>query len=304
VLQMLDCGGAQLQFEPDGTRSLVLVERDWRRASCQNPRYPSPWDVQIGSVPGRSDEAPFFGDLGEDELTTIIKLGTNGRPARTEIWAGNPETGVLLESWQRISEEIVAADRLPADTFSPQPPTADVHLIFAPSDLDQIIDTSLPGGTDLGVAIRRARAPFFGYDQAPNEPRIHTIVLGNQPEQTQTLWFAIDNSVFNRALNAGYAIYSTYMITHETQFEMIRFYQGAANELGAYLRDSADWAESTAANLQVGGQTIAGWQVIERNGGTPWLLFELDGTLIAVEKVTPDTLPLLDTLQRLNRATP
>jgi len=304
VLQMLDCGGAQLQLEPDGTRSLVLVERDWRRASCQNPRYPSLWDVQIGSVPGRIDEAPFFGDLGEDELTTIIKLGTNGRPARTEIWAGNPETGVLLESWERVSEEVVAADRLPANIFSPQPPASDIRLLFPQSDVVQILDTSLPGATDLDVALRRARAPFFGFGQAPGEPQLATIIVGNQPEKIQTIWFAIDNSVFNRALNAGYAIYSTYTISQEAGLQTIRLYQGTANELGAYLHDSADWSDSVTTTLQVGGQTIAGWQVIERNGGTPWLLFELDGTLIAVEKVTPDTLPLLDKLQRLDRTTP
>ncbi len=304
VLQMLDCDGAQLRIAPDGARSLVLIERDWRRASCQNPRYPSLWDVQTGQVDGRVDESPFFADLGEDELTTIIRLGIDGRPVRTEIWAGNPENGVLLESWERVSEEIISADRLPADTFSPQPPISDIRLVFPRSDAVQILDTSLPGGTDLDEAIRRARAPFFGFGQGPDQPRLVTIVLGNQPEQIQTLWWAIDNSVFNSALNAGYAIYSTYTTTQETGFQTIHFYQGAAKELRAYLRDTADWTDSAAVTLQVGGQTISGWQVIERNGGFPWLLFELDGTLIAIDKVTPDTLPLFEKLQRLDGAAP
>jgi hypothetical protein len=304
VLQMLDCGGAQLQLVPDGTRSLVLTERDWRRDSCQNPRYPWLWNVQTGLVPGQIDEAPFFGDLSDDELTTIIRLGANGRPARTEIWAGNPETGVLLESWERVSEEIVAADRLPANTFDRQPPASDIRLIFPGADGVQTIDASLPGGTDLDIAIRRARSPFIGFGQGPDEPRLTTIVLGNEPEQTPTLSYAIDNSVFNAALNGGYAIYSTYTVTHETQFETIRFYQGAAKELGAYLRDSANWTGSTATSIQIGGQAIAGWQVIERSGGTPWLLFELGGTLVAVDNITPDTLALLDKLRRLDQTSP
>jgi hypothetical protein len=304
VLQMLDCEGARLQIAPDGTRSIVLIEREWRSAPCQNPRYVSLWDVQTGDLAGRIDEAPFLADVGERELITIITLGTDGRPARTETWAGNPETGVLLEAWERVSEEIVAADRLPADIFSPEPPASDIRLILPQSDAVQILDTSLPGGTDLNVAIRRARAPFFGFGQGPDEPRLVTIVLGNQPEQAQTTWFATDNSVFNGALNAGYAIYSTYTISQEAGLQTIRFYQGAANKLGAYLRDSADWSDSTSTTLQVGGQTINGWQVIERNGGMPWLLFELDGTLIAIENVAPDTLPLLDRLQRLDGATP
>jgi len=304
VLQMLDCEGARLEIAPDGTRSVVLIEREWRSAPCQNPRYGSLWDVQTGELAGRIDEAPFLADVGERELITIITLGTDGRPARTEIWAGNPKNGVLLEAWERVSEEIVAADRLPVDIFSRQPPAADIRLMLPQSDVVQMTDTSLPRATALDKAIRRARSPFFGFGQAPGEPQLVTIVAGNQPDQIPTLWFAIDNSVFNQALNAGYAIYSTYTISQEAGLQSVRFYQGAANELGAYLRDSADWSDSTRVTLQVGGQTISGWQVIERNGRMPWLLFEIDGTLIAIEKVTPDTLPLLDTLQRLGGASP
>ena len=205
VLQMLDCDGAQLEIAPDGTRSLVLVEHNWRTASCQNSRYPFLWDVQTDTGASQFDEAPYLADQSADELTTIIRLGADGRPARTEIWAGNPETGVLLESWERISEEIISADRLPADTFSPQPPAATIRFVFPASDVVQI-DTSLPGGTDLDVAIRQARAPFIGFGQGPDEPQLVTIVLGNQPEQIQTNWMAIDNSIFNGALNNGYAI--------------------------------------------------------------------------------------------------
>ena len=97
---------------------------------------------------------------------------------------------------------------------------------------------------------------------------------------------------------------STYRITDTSGLETLSFYQGPAAELGAYLRNAADWTTSTPAPLQVRGQAISGWQVIERNGGLPWLLFELDGTLIAIEKPTAETLALLDRLQRLDVSTP
>ena len=56
--------------------------------------------------------------------------------------------------------------------------------------------------------------------------------------------------------------------------------------------------------MQIGDQSIAGWQVTERNSGLRWLLFERDGTLIALEDPTPETLALLGKLQQLDRVTP
>ena len=55
-----------------------------------------------------------------------------------------------------------------------------------------------------------------------------------------------------------------------------------------------------------GGQRnpSARWQVSDRDSGTAWLLFELDGTLIAVESPTPELLPGLAQLPPIGTTAP
>ena len=75
----------------------------------------------------------------------------------------------------------------------------------------------------------------------------------------------------------------------------------AGETLGAYLRASAVWSSSSAETFQIGGQPVSGWRVIERSSGAEWLLFELDGTLIAAQSPSDELLAALAQLQPVTR---
>jgi hypothetical protein len=78
-------------------------------------------------------------------------------------------------------------------------------------------------------------------------------------------------------------------------------YQGPEQTLGAYLRGSAAWKTSSATTLQIGGRQVSGWRVTERRGDAEWLLFQLDGTLIAAQSPTNELLAALTQLRRVTR---
>jgi hypothetical protein len=306
VLRMLQCGGARLESAADGARALVQSERGWQSASCQNPNYPALWAAQTSRRnPHPIDDAPFLADLSSDELTTVITLGPAGRPARTAVWAGAPERGTLLESWERTSEAIVPADQLPANTFSAQPHPAAIRLAARSAEAIQTLPAVVLEPSSLAAAAQRARSPLLGFGTAPDAPQLQSIYVPGPPNSPQITYLGSDNtSAFGAALNSGYAILSAYNISTTTGVEALMFYQGAAPELRAYLRSSAIWSDSGPTTVQIGDQAIAGWRVAEPSSNLIWLLFELDGTLVAVVNPSPSALAVLGQLQRVDVSAP
>ena len=60
-------------------------------------------------------------------------------------------------------------------------------------------------------------------------------------------------------------------------------------------------SSSSAETFQIGGQPSSGWRVIERRSDAEWLLFELDGTLIAAQSPSDELLAALAQLQPVTR---
>ncbi len=53
--------------------------------------------------------------------------------------------------------------------------------------------------------------------------------------------------------------------------------------------------------LDVGGKQVSGWRVAEPRNDTEWLVFELDGTLLADLSRSDELLALLAQLQPVSR---
>jgi prophage tail gpP-like protein len=67
------------------------------------------------------------------------------------------------------------------------------------------------------------------------------------------------------------------------------------------LRASAIWKSSSTVTLDVGGKQVSGWRVAERDTDIEWLVFELDGTLIAAQSPSDELPAMLAQLQPVIR---
>jgi hypothetical protein len=109
-------------------------------------------------------------------------------------------------------------------------------------------------------------------------------------------------TVFEQALQDGFAVRFIYTLTAEDgSTHMVDLYQWPEQTLGAYLRASAVWTSSSAETFQIGGKPVSGWRVTERRTETEWLLFELDGTLIAAGSPSDELLAALGQLHVVTR---
>lgn len=301
VLRMLDCGGAQLLRRPDGARALTLTERSWQANSCQNPHYPQLWLRQLDAANANSnaqgDIAPFLLDMTGDTLTTMIVLGADGRPERIEVWVGAPDSGTLLESWQRISEELVPAEQLPADTFDPTPP--DALLRWLVTGLGQV-SYQPPVRFDLASALQRAQSPLFGFAPGDRDAELLGIEASPTLQSLQPPVSFSDEELFEQMVFDGIAIRSTTMVTTTAGENMLlTLFQAPAEQARAFLRDQTRWASSEPTRLQIGERSVDGWLVRTQALRRPWLLFELDGTLLATPNPSEDGQAALGRLVRL-----
>ena len=105
-------------------------------------------------------------------------------------------------------------------------------------------------------------------------------------------------------LAEGYATRSVYSASTSAGFQLLRFYQGAASEAAAFLRAQASWGRSERQQITVGGRAIAAWAVTERDTNGTWLIFELEGTLIAVQSPGAELLPVIERLVQLGPGAP
>ncbi|MBK9715354.1 MAG: hypothetical protein IPO81_29305 [Kouleothrix sp.] len=304
VLRMIGCGGAVLQAGAGGARSIVLSEPQWSRRSCQNPIYPELLRGQItnGAPVGVTDQAPYLNELDGSPLTTVIDLGAAGRPVRTQVWSGLPGSGTLLESWELVSEELVPPERVPAAAFEATPPEATVRF----TEPNLLIAERRPLET-IGIteALSLATSPLFGLPAAPGAApgeatlSLDQITTGPPPDDPHVHWYSDQDSVFEHALWDGYALRLSYTLRQGDAAQTVQLYQGQAGALGAYLRDQARWSRSAPESAQVGDRKIDGWRVGARGLSAEWLIFEVDGTLIALENPTIESLAALQRLERI-----
>lgn len=298
VLRMLSCGEYALQTKSDGARSIRAVEPNGVEQSCQHPEYGFLANTQQGIGPSdahSADQTPFVADLRGRPLTTVIDLGSDGRAVRTQVWAGPPEQGgTLIESWERVGEELTPASGVPAETLSTEPPEALLRWEY-PRDGEP---PAFPRQIAITEALSLVPSTLF---VLPNSAPA-SIYAGANPNQPRVNQSSSDTSIFDLAMVNGYAIRFTYAITQADLVLEQRVFEGPSATLGAYLRDNARWIGSAPIKLNVGGRAIDGWSVTSpADPSFGWLLFEQNGTLVAVEQSTRILPSLIQELRPVTR---
>ncbi|HJZ50071.1 MAG TPA: hypothetical protein VKE41_23015 [Roseiflexaceae bacterium] len=322
ILRMIGCGGARMQTSPNGLRSVVQIEENWRDGgSCMQPDYAWLYHLQTTDDPdGDPDQGPYLADRNEATLTTLVGLDANGRAVQIQTWAGPPATGTLLQSWELVSEESLPAERVPASTFDARLPVALQRWIFTQNQPER----PPPSSVTITQALELAQTPLFELPTALAEPRtivisetgeltpthvvlgaapsLLSIIAGAPPDAPGTRWDNNDQNVFEQALQDGFAIRMSYSIADaDGNQQTVSLYQGSEQKLGAYLRSSAVWKSSSAESFRIRGKPVNGWRVIERRGSAEWIMFDLGGTLIAVQYPSNELLAALTRLQPVTR---
>jgi hypothetical protein len=322
LMRLIACGGGTLQTGADGMRTIILTEQNWRNGgSCMHPEYAQFFNAQTSNdLNSDRNQTPFLADRTEAELTTLVALDANGRDVKIETWAGQPETGTLLQSWELLSDETLPPARVPDATFDSAVPAAlqrwsfnqDAYARPAPASvtITQALDlaqtplfelstTSAVSGTN---AITSTSQLTLTSTARPTQPFLNSIIAGPPPDAIGARGSIDDQNVFEQALRDGYAVRFSYTLTADDgSTETANIYQWSAQTLGAYLRASAEWQISEAMTLEIGGKQISGWHVVERGSDVEWLLFELDGTLIAAESPSFALVGALAQLQPVTR---
>ncbi len=321
LVQLIACGGGRLQTGAAGVRTILLTEQNWHNGgSCMHPEYARFFADQNNNDPNSDrDQTPYLGDRSEAELTTLVGLNATGRDIKIQTWAGLPETGTLLQSWELLSDELLSAERVPAATFDATPPAALQHWEY----LNNLSARPVPYSVTITQALNLAQTPLFELSTTlavsgtnaitstsqvtrtnalrPTPPFLNSIIAGPPPNAPGSRWNIDDQNIFEQALGDGFAIRFSYTLTADDgSTQTHNLYQWPAKTLGAYLRASAEWKISGDSTFAIAGKQITGWRVIDRRNNADWLLFELDGTLVAAESPSVE---LLDALAQLRPVT-
>jgi hypothetical protein len=277
VVQFLHCAAGQLA-PVDGMRALELVEPEWQSSSCVHPEYAETLRTQRESRSPYGDaglldaQRPFLADLPDGELTTRLFLNERGRVDRVEVRAG----AVLIESWELVREEHLAAGDIPAAAFDPTRPDALVvddnsTRVAASLTLDEI---------PVDDARASVATPLFTLGDAD------AFRLAAIERVTNAAHRRIEaGDPFEAAFWSGNALRMTY-INNLARGTPLRIYQGEATRFGAYLRAQARWAASEAVAIDIEEYQIAAWQITMIDGQR-WRLVLIDGTLIAIPANDP-----------------
>lgn len=277
MLRLLNCPTGELALEPGPGITITLAE-PWPAggSGCMECGI-------TGLAPlGTCERVTRIVDQPVDDLLiTRVAFGVDRRLERIELRLGDAD-GALLESWEPISEQVIAEADAPVGIFDPTPPVS-----FAVSDSTgrpvivwQWDTLSLEAaqqwlGTQLFVPQRFER-------------RTSTVEAVREPAPVM-----VDMaSVFDGAVQTGVAVRFSYILPVDGGNGgalWTPIYQGPADRFGAYLRARAEWIASAPERFTVGEREIVGWSVqIDRS--MRWALFELDGTLVAM--------PMDDEVQR------
>jgi hypothetical protein len=317
LVRLIACGSGTLHTSANGKRTVVLTEHNWRNAgSCMHPEYAQFFYAQTVNDPNLPpDQTPYLADRTEEELTTLVELNAEGRNIKIQTWAGAPELGTLLQSWELVSSEAVPAERVPAATFDATPPAALQRRVYQ----ERGIARPLPYSVTITQALALAQTPLFVFPTAAvtetaeitstsqvtptTLPVLDSMMAGPPPNVTGSYWDASNaQNVFEQALRDGFAVRFSYRLPAINGGSQIFYlYQWPAQTLGTYLRGSAMWKSSEAATLEIGGKQVSGWRVVERSNDAEWLLFELDNTLIATDSASLEWISALRQLQPVTR---
>jgi hypothetical protein len=320
LLRLISCGTGTLHNGANGARTILVTERNWRSGrSCLHAEYAQLFVDQTVNDPQRDpDQTPYLADIESDELTTLVDLNAAGRDVRIQVWAGPPETGTLLQSWELASEQMLPAERVPAETFNSTLPPALLHRSY----LENQPARPVPYSVTITQALDLVQTPLFELPTTSaisetsaitstsavtrtttTPPFLTSIIAGPPPDAPGSSWdIGNAENVFEQALRDGFAIRFSYTLTAaDGSTQPANLYQWPAKTLGAYLRASAVWNSSAPITLQIGGKPIDGWRISERRGPTEWLLFELDGTLIAAQTPSDELLAALAQLRAVRQ---
>ncbi|MEO7911229.1 MAG: hypothetical protein ABIV47_16415, partial [Roseiflexaceae bacterium] len=311
IMRLIACGSGTLQPSANGARAVMLTEQNWRNGgSCIHPEYAQFFNAQTANDPNSDrDQTPFLADRTEAELTTLVGLDANGRDLTIQTWAGQLETGTLLQAWELVSDEVVPPARVPAATFDPTPPDANLRWLYQ----ERQPARPLPSSMTITQALDLAQTPLFelattvitstSQVTVTSLPPFLNSIIAALPSSDPTSHWSIDGqNVFERALRDGYAIRISYTLTAaDGSTQTANLYQWSAQTFGAYLRASAKWQSSSAVTIAIGDKQVGAWRVTERPNDIEWVLFELDGTLIAAESPSDELTAALKQMQPVTR---
>jgi hypothetical protein len=321
LLRMIGCGGATLQTNASGRRTIVLTEQNWRDdQACVQPNYNWLFHVQTTDGPeADADQSPYLADVGDRPLTTLVALDVDGRATLIQVWAGMAESGTLLQSWELVRDETLPPERVPAAIFDARPPDALQRWV----QTQNLAPRDAPSSVTITQALELARTPLFALPTAPDTPLtiaitnsgeltptevvlgapplLTSMIAGPPPNDPGARWLS-EQDIFGQAVQDGFAVRFSYLITDsQGNATTPNVYQGSEKTFGAYLRGSVVWKTSSATTLQIGGKPVSGWRVTQRGGDAAWLLFELNGTLIAAQDTSSELRAVLTQLQPLTR---
>jgi hypothetical protein len=128
------------------------------------------------------------------------------------------------------------------------------------------------------------------------------IYAGADPDEPRVPRFDNGLTIFDQALQDGYALRFVYTVFEGDLGQSgVTIYQGPADVLAAYLRANVRWDTSQPITIQAAGREVQGWRVATSNVfPASWTVFELDGTLIAVDNLVPAAPAILGALQPLD----
>lgn len=277
VVRLLNCPTGELTLEPGPGMTITLTE-PWPAggSGCMECGITGPGPL------GTCERVTSAGDRSVDDLLiTRVILGVDRRLERIELRLGNAD-GTLLESWEPISEQVIAEADAPVGIFDSTPPVS-----FAVSD-----STGRPviiwqwDTLTLEAAQQWLGAQLFVPERF--ERRTTTVEAVRDPAPVMVEM----SSVFDGAVQTGVAVRLSYILPVDGGNGgalWTPIYQGPADRFGAYLRARAEWNTSMPERFIVGEREIVGWSVqIDRS--MRWALLELDGTLVAM--------PMDDEVQR------
>ncbi|GAB4202453.1 MAG: hypothetical protein OHK0022_25680 [Roseiflexaceae bacterium] len=279
LIELLDCGNLRLRREADGTTVVSRVTQEWRGPNCQSSQYG--WQ-STDPLRARAQRGPFVADITEDTLTTRVFLNAEGRFVRSEIRAGQTSVGTLIEAWELERDEWLPVEQVPADVFDPEPPQALINLRYdQPFNQEQPLLEISPEQALERVPTGLWVLPVTGAPDAPVQLQaIEVVSVQPNPRYTYRL-----EDPFSYALEQGLAVRFTYQFFNTASGQMIgtnAIYQGSDTELGAYLRSSGHWLSAAPTEISVGDRRVEAWALSNLNN-EPWLIFTLDGTVVAME---------------------
>jgi hypothetical protein len=319
--RLLACGAHLVELQ-GGARAVLHSEDQWRAGSCALPLYPGLVERQASLVlyrsdggvvytfapqPLQDDPAPFLADLPNTQLRVQLALGPQGRVTRVEVSITQPNMMLeptAVERWELAREEVLPAERVPAEVFRPELPGGLLRLRVDRRGEDaspELAQVTMAQARMLlgGVAHTFAEAAGDGSNGEIQLFLKQVILSTFDPDRVYSELRAFGDP-FEGALHHGAALRFEYALAGGARGLVpgLSLYQGRADRFGAYLQAQARWMASEPLTVKIDGREAQGWLVTTFDGRR-WALVESDGLLLALPADGPEQLTLM---QRLVRA--